>query len=62
MLVVGRLQRPDGPVEVLFGVGCLGLVRPRARHTVCRSGSLSILRGPLGDTVVGVQESVQLGN
>ena len=57
---VSRLQRPDGPVEVLFGVDCLGLVHPR--HTVCRSGNLSILRGPLGDTVVGVQESVQLGS
>ena len=57
---VGRLQRPDGPVEVLFGVDCFGSVHPR--HTVSRSGNLSILRGPLGDTVVGVQESVHLGN
>ena len=57
---VGRLQRPDGPVEVLFGVDCFGSVHPR--DTVSRAGNLSILRGPLGDTVVGVQESVHLGN
>ena len=33
------LQRPNGPVDVLFGVDCLGLVQPR--QTVCRSGNLS---------------------
>ena len=53
------LQRPDGPVEVLFGVDCFGL---HPKHTVAMSGNLAILRGPLGDTVVGVQESTQLGN
>jgi hypothetical protein len=56
---VEDLQRPDGPVEVLLGVDCFGL---HPERTIAKAGNLSILRGPLGDTVVGAQESTEIGN
>ena len=57
---LNSLQRPDGPVEVLLGIDYFSL-HPKKSIATSASGNLDILRGPLGDTVVGVQESTDLG-
>ena len=57
---IERLQRPSGPVQVLIGLENYTDLHPE-RH-LFKSGKLAIVRGPLGDTVMGMQESVDLGS
>ena len=57
---IERLQRPTGPIQVLIGLEHYTDLHPERR--LFKSGKMAIVRGPLGDTVIGAQESVELGS
>ena len=51
---VEQLQRDTRPAEILLG---LDYFRLHPQRKICSNGNLSVMRGPLGDTLVGCSDS-----